>query len=57
MLEERPFSSRKALCRRFWIGKAMCLRIHHTKLVLKTLHLRWVPHAISINGKAKELHF
>jgi hypothetical protein len=57
MLEERPFSSRKALCRRFWIGKATCFRIHHSKFGLKTLYLRWVPRAISINGKMKELHF
>jgi hypothetical protein len=43
MLEERPFSSCKVLCRHFRIGKAACLQILHDKLGLKNFHLRRVP--------------
>jgi hypothetical protein len=35
MLEERPFSSCKVLCRHFRIGKATYLRILHDKLGLR----------------------
>jgi transposase len=40
MLDERPFSSCKVLCRHFRIGKATCLQILHDTLGLKKFHLR-----------------
>jgi hypothetical protein len=55
MLEERPFSSCKVLYRHFQIGNATCLRILHDKLGLKKVHLRWVPHTISINQKRERV--
>jgi transposase len=57
MLEERPFSSCKMLCRHFRIGKAMCLRILHDSLGLKKLHLRWVPHTLSANQKSERVTY
>jgi hypothetical protein len=36
LLEERLFSSCKVLCRHFWVEKAICLRILHNKLGLKS---------------------
>jgi hypothetical protein len=51
MLEERSLNSRKVLSRHVRIGKAMCLRILQEKIGLKKFHLRWIPHALSINQK------
>jgi transposase len=55
VLEERPFTSCKVLCRHFRVGKATCLRILHDTLGLKKFHLRWVPHALSSNQKSERV--
>jgi hypothetical protein len=47
--KERPFSLYKARCRHFRIDKATHLPIIHDNLGLKTSHLRWAPHALSVN--------
>jgi hypothetical protein len=57
MFQERPFSSRTVLCRHFQIGKGMCLRALNDKLGLEKFHLRWVPHALSINQESEILIF
>jgi hypothetical protein len=51
MLDENPFSSYKVLCRHFRIGEPTCLPIRHNKLGLTKVHLRWMPHTLSINQK------
>jgi hypothetical protein len=56
VLEERPFSSCKVLCHRFWTGKAASLRILQDKLDLKRFHLYWVSHALRLNRRVKECH-
>jgi hypothetical protein len=40
------------LCHDFRIEKTTCLRILHDKLELTKLHLRWVPHALSVNQRS-----
>jgi hypothetical protein len=57
MLEERPFSSCRVLCRHLRIGKATCLRIIPNKLGLKNFHIRWVPHALSISQKNERVSY
>jgi hypothetical protein len=57
MLEERPVSSCRLLCRHFPIGKATYLWILHNKLGLKRFHLRWVPHVLSINQKSEMISY
>jgi hypothetical protein len=47
VLEERPFTSCKVLCRHFRVGKATCLRILHDTLGWTKFHLRGVAHALS----------
>jgi hypothetical protein len=55
MIEERPFSSCKVLCRHFRIGKTTCLQILHNKLGLKKIHPRWGTHALSTNHKSERV--
>jgi hypothetical protein len=43
------------LCQHFRIGKATCLQIFHEKHGLKTFHLCWVPHSISINQVSEKV--
>jgi hypothetical protein len=57
MLEERPLDSCKVLCCHFRIGKATSLRILQGKLGLKTFHLRWVPHARSMDQKSERVSY
>jgi hypothetical protein len=55
VLEERPFTSCKVLCRHFRAGKATCLRILHNTLGLTKFHLRWVPPALSPNQQSERV--
>jgi transposase len=55
MLEERPFSSCKSLCRHFRVAKTTCLRILHNDLGLTKLHLRWVPHTLNADQKNERM--
>jgi hypothetical protein len=57
MLKERPFSSCKVLYCHFWIGKVTGLPVLHDRLGLKTFHLRWVPHALSISQQSERVSY
>jgi transposase len=52
MLDEKPFTSCRILCRHFRIAKTTCLRILHDELGLQQFHLHWVPHALLSNQKS-----
>jgi hypothetical protein len=57
ILEEKPFSSCKVLCRHFPIGKATFLQFVHHRLGFRKFGLRGVLNALSINWKNKRVPY
>jgi hypothetical protein len=55
MLAQRPFTSRKVLCRHFRIAETTYLWILHDESGLQKFHLRCVPHALSSNQKSTRI--
>jgi hypothetical protein len=57
MLDEKPFTSCKVLCRYFRLAKTTCSRILHDELWLQKFHFRWVLHALSSNQKSERVTY
>jgi hypothetical protein len=57
MIEEKPFSSVKVLCRHCRIGRDDVLVDPSRQVWLEKFHLRWVPHVLSISQKSKRVSY
>jgi hypothetical protein len=51
LLQQFPFISWKALCRKLKIGQAACLRVLHDDFHLETFNLGHVPHSLELDQK------
>jgi transposase len=51
LLQQFPFISCKAFCRKLKIGKATCLRLLHDDLHLEKFNLCYVPHSLEDDQK------
>jgi hypothetical protein len=57
MLEKIPFESARSIAHAFGVDHTTVLHHLQEKLGLKSYHLRWVPHLLTDELKAKQKEF